>query len=772
MKTAPPPREFNSLSARDLLEAREAYHVHLSNKEFVVATAIGRYLIRKTDENWKTPGKHAPRGRGEPRTLENSSDREWSWPCVLVFVDEWRPLDYFATMPEEAVPPLLYLPDGRVVPTCVVLIQGIGEAPGPLENLVFPSELVGGGYPIVSDVQQEEHLGSLGCLVTNGDVVYALTNRHVTGEPGRPIFSLVNGKRQPVGVSDRRQLGKKPFSQVYPGWPGERVVVNLDAGLIKIDDLTRWTAQVYGLGELGDIIDMNTDAISLDLIGCPVRAFGAASGPLAGRIDALFYRYRSLGGLDYVADLLIGPLGEGSAVTTRRGDSGTLWVYDTGPGEDEASAKERRRGEQTAAADGPRRALRPLAMEWGGQNLLGPAGRTATQFALATFLSTLCRELDVEVVRDVNIGHSEYWGKIGHFKIGAKACELVQDARLKTLMMANQLNIGYADADIRSKSLAKMGQAFIPLADVPDLVWKKSPVEHPQHFADMDQPGEGAFAGKTLLDLTEGGNNLDPRTWNEFYAGVGVDKRHRGSLPFRVWQVYEGMVRFLKAKDVERFLCAAGVLSHYVGDACQPLHVSSLHHGRPGHPGEDKVHSNYEEGMLALRAADFLEGLNKACRGLKPRGGLRGGEDAAKSTVELMRRTIGELPPMEIIDAFNAVRGAERKAHLWEVVGTRTIECVRQGCVSLASLWESAWQEGQGGKIRVQDLKRIPQTTLARVYNEKAFLTPVWLDAMTNQGLGVAAPADTAGRPAGRTGRRRARVTEPADETPPQPEIH
>ena len=35
----PPRREFSSLSLRDLLDARDAYHVHLSHLENVVATA-------------------------------------------------------------------------------------------------------------------------------------------------------------------------------------------------------------------------------------------------------------------------------------------------------------------------------------------------------------------------------------------------------------------------------------------------------------------------------------------------------------------------------------------------------------------------------------------------------------------------------------------------------------------------------------------------------------------------------------------------------------
>ena len=48
---------YFALSIKDLLEAREAYHVHLSNFPNVVATALGRYRIRKDDPNFSDPGR-------------------------------------------------------------------------------------------------------------------------------------------------------------------------------------------------------------------------------------------------------------------------------------------------------------------------------------------------------------------------------------------------------------------------------------------------------------------------------------------------------------------------------------------------------------------------------------------------------------------------------------------------------------------------------------------------------------------------------------------
>ncbi len=80
--------DFEQLSLKDLLDARDLYHIHLMKHPKVVATAIGRYRIRQADD-WPSargPGKPGKKGR---RTLENSEIRPYSWPAVLVFVEEW-----------------------------------------------------------------------------------------------------------------------------------------------------------------------------------------------------------------------------------------------------------------------------------------------------------------------------------------------------------------------------------------------------------------------------------------------------------------------------------------------------------------------------------------------------------------------------------------------------------------------------------------------------------------------------------------------------------
>jgi hypothetical protein len=142
---------------KDLLDAREAYHVHLSELENVVGTAIGRYLINKKDWYASNPPDH-PRPAdvpmvNEPRTLTNSIVRPWSWPAVLVFVRNWQDK---RALGGEVVPQTLHLPDGRLVPTCVIEATPDEALPPPVLGPFRSSQLVGGGYSCFRTHQGEE----------------------------------------------------------------------------------------------------------------------------------------------------------------------------------------------------------------------------------------------------------------------------------------------------------------------------------------------------------------------------------------------------------------------------------------------------------------------------------------------------------------------------------------------------------------------------------------------------------------------------------------
>jgi len=740
-------KDFNLLSLKDLLEARDFYHVHLMHKRNVVATAIGRYLIRK-DDPWPTAqtrkeGSDHKFKVKTPRRLDNSEVRPYSWPCILVFVKEWIPSHDFGNRQtgiahDEIVPDTLYMPDGRAVPVCVVESPLQERTHVDATDWVYPPNLIGGGYPIIADVQGEEHVGSIGCLVTDGHLVYALTNRHVCGEEGDELSTLLNDVKTVVGHSSKKQLTRLPFQEVYESWPGKNVWVNLDVGLIEVEEKPKWTAQVYGIGAMDEIADLSINNISLRLIGCPVRAYGAASKQMKGAIRALFYRYKSLGGFEYVSDFLIGPRRD-EPFATHHGDSGTVWMMETDP------------------SDGYPAELRPIAVQWGGHEFVSEGKSKTAPHALATCLSTICNLLDVDVIRDWNIGQLPYWGAVGHYAIAAMAIDAIQTPALHALMNANLENISFKPEEIEKSTVTGLSKNdFVQLADVPDLVWKpgqgrpfsRGNPERWNHFADMDHPSKDG----TLLEICEDKTNINPDRWLAYYAEVAkVDPdENEGLLPFRIQQFYEAMVEFAEAGKIAEFVCAAGILSHYVGDACQPLHISYMFDGDPADAEKQKqkdpktgemvevmvplahgVHSSYEDTMIDFHAAEVKEGMKAAIKKGKgkPMPLIKGGRAAREAAVDLMRATFNTITPAQIIAEY---RKAQKKGlkpkptsqALWDAFGADTIKLVTTGSRYLAMLWDSAWKEGGGKSAKAT---KFTTARLVAIYSKKTFVPSMTL---------------------------------------------
>jgi hypothetical protein len=751
----PNARSFSSLAVKDLLDARDAYHVHLCHLDNVFATAIGRFLIRDTDPDYKRyvsvrERREGKDGSARARTLENSTVRPWSWPCVLVFVTEWETPEKLHKRRGRVVPQFLYLDDGRIIPTCVVkasLYEGPRSEP---PSLKYTSHLIGGGYPLLTDVQGAEHVGSVGCVVTDGARLYALSNQHVVGEAGSEVFAVVKGRRSRLGVTapPPLQIRKRPFSAVYPGLGGANTMVNLDVGLVDVDDAGQWTSKIFGLGRLGPMFNFDSVSASLDWIGCKVVAYGAASGRLNGAIKALFYRYRTVGGADYVSDFLIASRTR-KPIVTAPGDSGTLWCVDPSmfPSRQEARRPSRHRpaavpnDDATDDADDGLLPYRPLAIQWGGQRLSGDDGQF-TQFALATSLAVACRELDVDIVTDMRADLPQYWGAVGHYKIAQMAIAMTKGA-LEGFLEANLERITY-DAERLAQDdqgLSDDPIRFVPLADVPDIVWKTTmnpggkaarPQENWNHYADIDLPGAN---GKTLDQLCgKKPARLDIAAWMDFYrnapkpsASTSKAKTvNMGSLPFRVWQVFEEMVAARKAGKKTAFLCAAGILSHYIGDACQPLHGSMHADGLDG--ASTGVHSAYEEKMIDAFPKEVRTGLDDFAIGklgpaLKK---VTTGHEAGVACLELMRRSARRLPPTRICEVYENLGGGKSKATLqglWKALGDDTIGCLADGARTLAMLWASAYRQGNAAAFK----NAVSEPSLKKTYEGKQFVASLHL---------------------------------------------
>ena len=406
---------------------------------------------------------------------------------------------------------------------------------------------------------------------------------------------------------------------------------------------------------------------------------------------------------------------------------------------------------------------RPLAVEWGAQTFSVDGG--AYNFALATNLSNVCKLLDVELVSAHNTAAQPYWGATGHYSIGNVAVGQVKDKKLAKLLAANALRISFDRADIapgKINEALKDTTGFIALADVPDVIWKKQPgkvkggrdtgfnsgPEHPTHYADIDVPGPDD--GPTLRELCmQDTDRVTVEYWQGFYDSVGsTASKERGCLPFRVWQFYDAMVAYVEKKDYASYVAAAGLLAHYVGDACQPLHGSLLADGyqdqftegftSTGKPKKDwpakGVHSVYETKMIDAKAEELFEAIDKVLA--KPAAKLAKideGRKAAIATVKLMDDVVKLIAPAEICDAYIELgEGASRAVidGLWEQFGGNTAKVMALGIRNLAHIWESAWIAGGGESAKSSEMVEFSEADIRKRYVNPKFVPSLDLDGL------------------------------------------
>jgi len=548
--------------------------------------------------------------------------------------------------------------------------------------------------------------------------------------------------------------------------------MTLDVGLVELDDVNAWTSNIYGLPPLGPMADIYEQNLTLALIDQPVLGFGAASGFLRAEVKALFYRYRSVGGFDYVGDFLIAP--ESGGTSTSHGDSGMVWHLDV-------TSQEKGRTKPLAQRD-----LRPFAIEWGGQTF--DLDGTRSNFAVATSLSNVCKLLDVELVNDRNRGVSGYWGRTGHYSIATFAIPLVKNPKLKKLLEVNAEALSFDQDVIAQKNFAKddAKAEFVRLADVADDIWKHFPAshkngveggrdvrpaefrstgpEHPNHYADIDIPYKG---GKTLRQLClEDASFLTVPKWQEYYRDLASAAKARGDrsaaeraedpfrqglLPFRVWQIFAEMIEFLSGNkaDLVGFVTAAGILAHYVGDGSQPLHGSEMSDGDQNRPVDGRfdrhgqqlfygsgAHSAFESDMLDVIAGDgdLMPAVSATISSDRnPLAPVRSGSEAALAIVKLMEEVATTLPPEKILDAYEGAgafgtKRMDTRRAMWQRLGPDTAKVIGKGAEYLAILWDSAFAVGRGDRIAQNQLKAFDPDAIRALYIQENFLQSYTLD--------------------------------------------
>ena len=392
----------------------------------------------------------------------------------------------------------------------------------------MPRNLLGPGAAIVNeDGQGMTRLATAGCLVRDGERYYILTNKHAIGESGNPITAMLAHRSTPIGVSAKPSLTRKEFREVYPHFASDGQHLVMDVGLIDLNDVTQWKAQFPSITNVQPVLDLYDNSLTLELIGQKVVGESAVTGIIRGEIQALFYRFKAMGGSEYISDFLIGPESSGAEfkrIIERPGKNRSLAVHHGDSGAVLHIEQELKDEHNKPTGHFH---YHPFAMLWGEQEFVESEARLVQPFALATSLSTALDLLNLDLVRDINLDQDYVWGWVGHYVIGGQlepTIALLKSPQLRDFISKN-VDLLTIDPVITGKGKNEVNNdpkvldknaidvdhpQFVPLADVPDNVWKsnvnfytdddkkrhsgpgnRGQFDNSNHFADMDLPYGG-----------------------------------------------------------------------------------------------------------------------------------------------------------------------------------------------------------------------------------------------------------------------------------------
>lgn len=154
--------------------------------------------------------------------------------------------------------------------------------------------------------------------------------------------------------------------------------------------------------------------------------------------------------------------------------------------------------------------------------------------------------------------------------------------------------VAYVGANLTTDGQVFWGANLEPmrqLSTVPDRVWKSGgtkPTEAPTHWFQAD-----AYYSESEYDQII----FFPNSYAEAVSKYSEDKIIKnGTAPWRIRQLYRLSLQALISGDMKTGLEYAGVMSHYIGDLSQPLHVTENYDGQLS--GNKGIHAYFETTII------------------------------------------------------------------------------------------------------------------------------------------------------------------------------
>ena len=206
--------------------------------------------------------------------------------------------------------------------------------------------------------------------------------------------------------------------------------------------------------------------------------------------------------------------------------------------------------------------------------------------------------------------------------------------------------------------------------------------EGPRHFLDADELG--AFPFREI-----------PRRFDEYRRLVGTRFEHLGSAPWAIGSYSERLTAAMRNGDRRQILCVSAVLSHYVADFSQPLHLTRNFDGQ--FSGLDGVHYRFETLLLD----HYIGALKQSLQAATPRAELL--DEPVEAAFQML---VDGYPAADNVLAADlgarSELGIRKGRHrddsrayleaLWRRAGDLLRQRLLYGAKMLASYWLTAWE--------------------------------------------------------------------------------
>lgn len=167
------------------------------------------------------------------------------------------------------------------------------------------------------------------------------------------------------------------------------------------------------------------------------------------------------------------------------------------------------------------------------------------------------------------------WGGVGHQILAESAAQVSSN----TFWVANELNLGI-------------------LTNVPDKYWRSGKTGSDEAQTHFYEPDAYVSDQNQFWQI--------PRKWNDAVATYGKSTViAHGTAVWRFQQLKNFAENALATNDLKQLLQMAGVMSHYLADLSQPLHVTINYDGQL--TSQNGIHKFFETTNLSNREYDELK---------------------------------------------------------------------------------------------------------------------------------------------------------------------